>query len=530
MKNYFLLTLSSCFILGFTFAKPCPTSGSTLLDDTYPVKAFVVSATAEHIVNSRDSAEMPSRFIADLAESYNYKDIPDILIPTNDEVFKKVQVSLKMKLEAKLSPEEVQEVLARLKQVPTEIPYKWHQDYFESFVDLKTGTPELRRIEIMTRGNTDATEGLPSADATKRLANSVSGISLGETLKSIDRTSDDLTDSGELGGNIEGLPGGLCLVGNNQSSGYARQFCKDDKNIVKVDVNWLTVGHVDEIFKVIPTKIQDGRPPECNFALMTASPNKALELLENPRVGNSKFFNLEEAEGIQEYRDQSFYSRTVRESGSKICDLVKTYIVPERAKLLEQENEEQSMPQEVKEAFLNLIIPMSHAKLSIKRKEKHCSKELPEVTNREMINAIKQDKELIEYNRLVQESINNSIDKIKDSILERLPQCRNYFKTIEVPDLFFGGPLVELEDGAKELPQPGNGHSLLPNPTNSVIANDTIIFPDPQNNVFGNYIEAEMEKNRLKVKRIETWDYAHVGQGNLHCTSHSIPWCDPKKD
>ena len=113
--------------------------------------------------------------------------------------------------------------------------------------------------------------------------------------------------------------------------------------------------------------------------------------------------------------------------------------------------------------------------------------------------------------------------------LARLPQCKKHFSFIDVPNIFYGGLTVEAADGTRLPKKGGTGASLLPNPTNGVLSNKTMIFSDPQNNAFRNYMDKQMKSKGLKNNYIDTWEYAHIGDGNLHCSSHSINSCRPRK-
>ena len=91
--------------------------------------------------------------------------------------------------------------------------------------------------------------------------------------------------------------------------------------------------------------------------------------------------------------------------------------------------------------------------------------------------------------------------------------------------LFFGGQIVQGKNGM-ELPN-AMGLSILPNPTNAISVNDTIITPDPSNAAFKKYLEEEYRKRGLNPEFVDTWDYAHQGSGNLHCATNTNHICRP---
>lgn len=523
IRQMFLLTimiLSSFSVLGqnckFNYApdaKKCPDSGTTLLDDTYPVSTFVISL-APHYANPK-SQSVPGEFIIKVLESYKFSESsPNIVVPSRPEDF----AQLKKELEKKIAASKGKIPSSILKKIiPAEgQPYTWQQDYFESFINPDSGRPVVRKIGSYDRGG---------PDAAKNLAKSISSceITEGADLKTDHQLlvpEGKSFESGEMGGNIEGLPGGFCLIGDNQSSQFASQYCGKEENIVQMDVSWLGVGHVDEVFKVIPTNVP-GVPKECNFSLMFASPKKAMELLSEPRSANHPIFSGDflkagaSTDDLNEFR----LSRSLKGVGYQFCHILDNFAAPSRGK----KNGEGKGKNGASQAFYfikNQLLSEAHAN---EGEFKTC--EIESITNAEFLKAMKEP-EFLDYNELVQKSIDESKKKITQKILSRLPQCNKYLSLIDVPNLFYGTP-TEDENGVKQLAKPGNGGSFMPNPTNSVVANGNIIFSDPQNPLFRDYLIKELKQKKMQASFIDTWDYAHLGNGNLHCSSHSLPYCTP---
>jgi hypothetical protein len=515
-----LLYLCSLFFITFqaigsdqcgkTTAKTCPRTGSTLLDDTYPTAAFVIS-NGSFKKDSKNGAEVPSDFILKVLKSYNYdsKNSPKIIVPSRGSSFESIKADLKKKIAAS-NGKIPEEILDNVVHVESE-DYTWQQDYFESFFDPTTGKPVLRNVSSYSGVNSsDGVESLVS----KNTCNIKQGIPLAKSHES--------RVNSEMGGNIEGLPGGSCLVGANAGIDYINQFCGNEENVVQIDVGWLTVGHVDELIKVLPnTKNPDD---ECGFSVMVASPRKALELLGTPRFANNSFIDLTPNSAVSENTEQMLKYRAKGRAGNVLCSLLKDDILPKRGEDAKQSSDEAKVIQAYNK-IINCIIPSAHAGEVITSGET-CEKNLLSVTNYEFRDALQADEELRLYNELVQKKMDEAKLKIEKQITKNLPKCAGKVNFIDVPNLF-SGVMKENEDGSKELPKEGNGDSLLPNPTNSVIANDTVIFSDPQNSLFKEYLEVQMKENGLKTDYIDTWEYAHLGDGNLHCSSHSIPYCKP---
>lgn len=495
-------------------AKNCPTSGSTLLDDTYPVSTYVISIAPYN--PSSNAKKVPSEFIMKVLESHNFSEnAPNIVVPASAQDFKELKKKLEEKIKASKGKIPAS-VLTKILPMGTE-SYTWQQDYFESFVDPSTGRPEVRKIESYGRGDQKAVEHLTKSTAS-------CNISEGDILQTEHNYLKDDGKSfgnGEMGGNIEGLPGGFCLVGDNLSTKFAGQFCGKEENILQIDVSWLGVGHVDEVFKVIPTNIP-GVPKECNFSLMFASPKKAIELLSEPRSANHPLFSGDFLKSATSNKDLNEFrnSRSLRKVGKQFCQILNKFSVPAR-----KNKSGPGKTHGASQAFYFIekqILETAHAE-----EEPSGPCEVETITNSEFLTAMK-DPEFNDYNQLVQKAMDESKKKITDKILSRLPQCRKHLSVMDVPNLFYGTTTVD-ENGKKELPLPGDGGSFMPNPTNAVVANKSIIFSDPQSPLFRDYLTQELKRKNVGTSFIDTWDYSHLGDGNLHCSSHSIPYCTPVK-
>ena len=496
-------------------AKTCPTGGTTLLDDTYPVSNYVISIAPNY--PTKKAMEVPGQFVLKVLAGHNFSEsAPNIIVPADPEAFRLLKKSLEEKI-ASSKGNIPASILNKL--IPAEgESYTWQQDYFESFFNPETGKPVVRKIESYGRGGANAVDNLAKSAASC------------EVLKGPDLKTDHgmivpggkSFESGEMGGNIEGLPGGLCLVGDNLSPKFSKQFCGKEENIVQMDVSWLTVGHVDEVFKVVPGNLP-GVPAECNFSLMFASPKKALELLSAPRAENHPLFSGEflKASASQSELNDFRLSRSSKRAGHQLCSILEKFAQPRREK-----SGGKKLKNRAKEALyksLHLMIDVAYAE----ELQNLGGCEVDSITTGEFLAAMN-DPEFKDYNQLIQESLDESKKLITKKILGRLPQCEKHLSVIDVPNLFYGTAAVDAA-GKKSLPKPGDGGSFLPNPTNSVVANKSVIFSDPQNPIFRDYLTKTLKERQLGAAFIDTWDYSHLGDGNLHCSSHSIPYCVPAK-
>jgi hypothetical protein len=118
-----------------TDAKACPTSGATILDETYPVASYVISIGPFN-KDLRTGVNVTSQFILQSLESFDFSpSSPSIIVPSSAEDFEELRAELRRRISSsrgKIPPS----ILDRI--VHTVAPgYTWQQDYFESFINRK---------------------------------------------------------------------------------------------------------------------------------------------------------------------------------------------------------------------------------------------------------------------------------------------------------------------------------------------------------------------------------------------------------
>ena len=510
----------------------CPQNGITLLDETFPTQAFLISNQPMTI--SKESKGMTQSFVNKIIKNYDYDNVPQILlaIETPEEFAAFKDATKKNLIKNKINADKIEKILAQITHVPTR-NYTWQQDWFESFVDVNTGSPVIKSVAAYSRVPANTGEIV-------EYAGSICNIKNGEKLNSdYSNTGEDPRianksfGSGEMGGNIEGAPGGFCMIGDNVGKKIAEQICVDKKNIIQLQTSWLEVGHVDEIFKIIPTQFNDGRPKECEFSLMSASPKKAFELMKNPKLGQTSFADFNNPDADPEEM-RSSRSKTTNAGNFFICDYIRQ-VISQRPRPLKNSPTVKSVLLKLlggqvfasEDAMQGYFKNLGKDNKELAAFNTACAENFDKVTNLELAAAMQTDSNIIALNAAVDESIQKDRELIKNQILSRLPQCKAWYNELEVPNLFYGDSPIKNKNGKMELPRPGATNSFLPNPTNSVLMNKTVTFPDTGNKLFNNYLAEEIAKKKMKSDFITTWDYAHLGQGNIHCASHSIPHCRP---
>ena len=551
-------------------APACPSTGVKILDDTYPVQTFVISQAGT--TPSPRGRTLPRATMLEVMRAYNFNpaSVPNIVYPASRADFEQLRPLLIQDIvRSGKTTEEATRLVderVRLAEAPT---WTWQQDYFEATFDPATGQPRINYSEIY--GQRDIEEGAGTRDAFNAIAAAgVCSLTAGPELKSsylpmftagnkeaVTREMGTTpTESAEFGGNMEGLPGGLCLVGDNMTDAFAEQICGSRDNMVKIEANWLSVGHVDEIMKVLPDRRSvPGRPPECAFTIMSADTELGLSLLAEPGALNQSVLQLDldpefknaTSPGGLAYNDIYRGSFQATPSTKILCRIVN-----------EEGRNNPAAPAgksgTVIEAFVRFLVPEASAQgrtrttptaeqvqtaASDKQsaadlKAYNCINNYDEVKNSEFVAHIRRNEGLVAYNRAIQEAMVRSRQKIYDKILAKLPQCRPFFSSVDqmftkVPNYFSPAEPDEAGTHVKNgrIGYGASAISFFPNPTNSLIMNNTVIFPSPVPAAYSDYLNRSTRALGLTPSQVDTWDYAHTGQGNIHCSSHSIPYCRP---
>lgn len=533
---FFLVSFSLADTCQNAPAPACPTSGVRVLDETrYPTRAFVISYSGDG--GSRGLRTPVSATVATFrAFGFNPQSAPDVIITAEAADFQNFVRSFRDDLfsRGEFTEEQITALVGKIHNADT-IAYTWQQDFFESTFDPATGNPTLQFSPIY-----DAkADGGPSfsTDVQKIAGAGVCGISRGPDFVSAYNalTAEQLEtppngvypkSTAEYGGNIEGLPGGLCLIGNNMLPAFAAQVCGPAENQVAIDVSWLQVGHVDEIFKSIPDRRNiPGRPAECAFTILSADTDLGYSLLRSPDASNRAVVNLRPAPG-RVVVNNTGYESPGEEILCKAAEATATPATPSGSG---------SQGSRVDSAFVRFFMPTAHAVPP----EDSCYTNLRNLTNSSFSTYLEGKPDLREYNRLIQTSLQRSRQLMYDKILGRLPQCRRFFPDVAsmftlVPNIFSpsspdrAATSMTTVDGHRQLVHSSNGGlSVFPNPANALVMNNTVIFPGPQAGPYDDYLRERMRNLGLTTDSVDTWDYAHVRQGNIHCSSHVIPYCAP---
>lgn len=582
----------------------CPTSGqASILPETFPTGAVVVSSGGtsdrnpsvardfttsfvEQIVRSAPSGQMSLMLLVGVPQS-TQKHIRERIqaLDVSPEVKRQALASLRSPLLIRRLPpnasdadilrtfpcsgrcdrdQHIKDVREKLNSQPK--GFAWQQDYFEVFAN-SDGRIYIRAVDNYSNMTRD-----DQMTALKSIARETydCDIVAGPALQT--GGNPNKVKNGHAGGNIEGMPGGFCLLGSDGLSSqewndYARQFCgSDHNNRIYVPTHWLQVGHTDEIMKVI--KNNNPKEGQCDFSIALSSPKKATELLRRqpeapftrlPIAEHGKLKNLCINTEILKAREADHQRPSDPDSTDGLRGFLHWFMTPVHAslnlqvtdsqgrqrtiqanrqtdqeRLEELQNELASSQSTTKRAEILHDIATVEERIEKNQAQNRCLEPNYVLTNADVLKVLKEDHTFEEasfarYNEAVQDHMDRLQGHLNLTIQSKL-NCKPDF--IHTPDLFFGGNMNKDPEANSFFlsykPKEG-GSSVLPNSTNSVFVGDSLIISEPgQNAAFKEYMREEYAKRGITSRFVDTAEYAHRGFGNLHCVTHSIRICRPR--
>ena len=511
----------------------CP--NGPIVSENYPT-AFVVVSDSSQVGRSKERVS-GAQFTTDVVMKTlkaGAPNPPKVLVVSNDQAtFDKISAAI---LALHLSKADEDKMFKQVVVIPGE-SFTWQQDFYQNFLDKKTGMPELRPFAPYVfdkdRGPVTAQSFLSISDGM-----AACGVKQGSIIPPSSYREKAI--GGQMGGNIEALPGGICVLGSDgftaeEWARHAKEMCGDDpQNILKAPTGFLMVGHTDEIFKVIKNP---SKPAPCDFSVAVASPKKAIELLRKNE--KQDFYetknksNLRTAGSFHEFCDR--YNKAVadrasngKKSKGQAFNLIfgRAYAGAAEANskfVFEPIPDPKDMPKNDKEykRWLAQIAKYRQKQVPLKDSEyKTCEN----ISNGDFLWFMQNDPEVKNYVTEVQNQMDQLKIDIKAKLKNKLPACEP--DIIDVPELFWGANSFR-DKGKAKLPN-GFGQSFQPGPTNSISVGDTNIIPEPYNASFKAYLETEYHKRGIKTDYIDTWNYAHRGEGNLHCSTQTLHVCKPR--
>jgi hypothetical protein len=355
---------------------------------------------------------------------------------------------------------------------------QWMRDSFQ--VTTKNGRPVIMQIEHPRENRTHVEARLACQVAQQ--------CNLPHYIPSdFQRINSNLTNL-DMGGNLEVLPGGSFIRGTIGESGHRHNLSRKDSppwqspfqerqqqsleaegnRVLNVDVSFSRVGHVDELFNVIRTN----RAAPCDYAIMMASPQKGIELLEN-------------------------YVATHPENpiGSDYC-------YNNRFKILKDRYKSEVVTDQIsQEIYQNHCFDDQTIHSLVQSDEFQVLKRMNIDGDTE--NNVQGISTVMENNR-----------RLVEAELRATTQCED-ISFIEVPVLF------------------RDGKSIAPNQVNSFIDTQSsnqpssVLAPRTYVSAFDEYIAQELEQYGANASMIHDMGY-HLQSGEVHCGTNEARLCRPR--
>ncbi len=464
----------------------CPAKGTEVLSDSYPALAVTISDVTGGTAWVKSFVENVIKAVPDKP--------PQFMMNVTPETYSAVKSAVE-KMEG--SPEQKKVWLSSLSRVEGGMGWNWQQDFMQGVVN--NGKP-------LVRPNGTYNRAAAARDATINKLAEVCNVPSGQAF-----AEEEHGEDGYSGGNIEGGPEGLCVIGDGDIGGYAWKAFADDicgksSPKVRAPTSFLNVGHTDEIYTTVRTG-----PGLCDIAVLVANPKVGLEALRKSPNGNALplLNNAASSENLTKY-----YLR--------LCDSLSR-----RKQQLEDNTR-------VKPNRSVAGMPASREPASVKSRvsdkndeSDQCYLDLSKLTNAQLVDLIESDPQL----NLTNEGAGKLLNGFKGDLEKKLGKdgCPSP-KMVELPMLFKG--LVTdrgIKNGLRDLKVSKAG-GIFPNPTNLQQFGDTVLMSDPGNESLRADLKNRIESlnGKLQVKFLDT-SQMHAKQGNLHCSTNTIRYCRPQK-
>jgi hypothetical protein len=460
----------------------CPANGSGVLPDSYPAMAVAVS---DQLGGSRWVRE----FVGAVLEAQPDKP-PQFILNVSPATYEDVRKMISDM--PNLSEERRRLWLSALSRTQGAAPFNWLQDIGQSF--FSGGRPQWRPISSYQRGRgTNA--------SISEILERECGVNMGPGLGRPENSR-----SGKAGGNIEGGPGGLCLVGNDAFEGnewaeFSLDVCGGAEPF-EAPTSFLEVGHTDEIFSTIRTG-----PGRCDVAILLASPLAAIMAMRSRPDGVAlEAFHASD-------RDELASSKFLRHYIG-LCDALRLSHLQRADSTPGGSTPRRSVASAEPPKSMSLSPLQSNSGAYF-----DCEDALRRMTNSDLMRIYDTDPNLRAVNMESQRIMHGFRRDLQARLgSDGCPAPR----IVDMPTLFQG---YAMDRGTDRFEVSG-ASGIFPNPTNLQQFGDTIMMSDPQNAGLRADIESRIRElnPRVKVRFINT-QFAHVQGGNLHCSTNAIRYC-----
>ena len=528
------------------------TSRPQILSDNYPVGAIVISVPDSESVKL-DPMQQSYELIYNMAK---YQDqLPLFVLPMTSAQFNTLKSKL---MNSNLDSAAKTRLMERLAHAEVNQSYNWQQDYMQATVG-SNGQPQLRENKLYSVRRPEVSDHFGAVSKVLEKC----GVSTGEPLTPPGYIEAKNVPNGASGGNIEALPDGSCLIGDDafptkqHYDKFVAHIC-DPKDNIKVPTHFLDVGHTDEIMKILPKP--NGKEP-CNFTVAIASPDLAMELLV--KKGTDRFISPENIPPEHSNKeDMLSVRREVNASLKRICNDLDVQKYPydrdaapddpggvnshsyfrfldriltvmnslAYAQAIDEEEIEEILNRQSDSFFEGKSIADAESEVAaiIKaedssildaeaaaKKGAAATVTCSNATNKDLANLFRDNKDLSRASKYVQQHMDLLEAEVSQKLRAKYPGCN--IEITKFPQLFEG-----TFDSTGKL---SKANSINPNPTNSVVIGKHVYIPDQNNSAFQQDLREKMQKMGLIPHFVNTFEFAHSMNGNLHCSTQTIPLC-----
>lgn len=432
------------------------------------------------------------------------------------------------------SPQELEKAISLTPDFVRGGSWTWQQDIMQDGFDPATGRPVLR--EIVPYHSRGTRRHVRSTIATVR---NQCGLAIAGGINGPGPRT-----SGHMGGNIEPLPGGLCMVGtDNLKVENRRDFyesaCGSLETVVEIETSLLSPGHVDEMVTIVPDRTA---PEGCQFAILSASPVAAISAMEKhmdepafsfpglskAETENRILMNRSWLRVCSNFRNHFHGQPPKPAAPARTTGWVEKF---RRLSFFKQAKAQIERLNDEEERFKKDLLRLrrglkKNEEFELKLPRSYFRSDCAEMTNRQMIESFQKPElgrePIVSFNLDFQEVMFANESHIIASIQSKFPKCKP--KVLRVPQLVFG-QVVEFRNTLMSIP--GSGAALNPAPTNGIVIGDRYVMPDPMNEAFRVYNRKLFESIGLKLEFLDTSSLS-ASYGNLHCATNVIRYCRPR--
>lgn len=462
------------------------------------------------------------------------------------------------------------EILKRLKKEFPKVDWKnqFIHAYIGSSDDATTYIRDPFHSRVNSKGEVEVFETRAGYDVTDEMRSVFAKCGIGVESQEASSKNDEIFDQTTLGGNFLNILPGVNV--STELTELHQQAGWNEKNTIEVD--YVTnVRHIDEILQPVKMTYDEKGCPK--VTALIANPDKALELIRQQAVQDPKSqafdftFDSEKyssADYSQEYDEFKKSRNIISETRNvlhlmiqdgignpnslngfhQICNAYQTlpkvdsldyrpedytevtFVFGEKRGRVIVLNDPDRKPDEVitlSKGYTEEQYRAAYEKCSAKPSCRVSKTANPPVPAKPCVGLSASDlyqvMKYTDYNKAESAALSKLTTELKTNVEKKVaqqyPQCKNVMDWVDTPAI--------LNDGSWALPNSTNSLPVTPG---------SIGMTDPYIKTFKNYLKDQMKKRDVEVTWFDTLGLNNFKKesktGNLHCSTNSIPICDPK--